>query len=507
LSLKWHPDKNLGNEKLAEEKFLEIKKAYEALTDPEVREKWEKYGNPDGRMQYVMGIALPDWIIRKEYSAYIFGLYMLALLFVVLIVGRWWISSRDRLDDGTLQENEMQFLSRLSVLQRTKIQKVVRPFTKEEILKEICLAPEFRNGKLNEKLFPVFAQLKSDKKELAKNVFLPPHKETLPRLENVFYILNYHLKGIPFPSEISSDAELVVGKTLPLVKKIIEILSLLRSFSGCREAIHVQQMLIQAVWAKDILKAELSQLPHFNDKLLTEIKKYRSNKDRQTISFLLRLPENERRSRFALLDDAQYEEAMSVAKQIPSVSVVVARFFVLNEDTIQVGDLIVFEVKFHISYGQPISPEDLQKIKQEEKIIKNPINMKESALKIPEKNQLLPAYAPHFPETIYPGWWVILTEEKEIVMQCNHVPEYTTRQTFEQGTILQSTVQMRWPKVGKSVFTVHIFSDTYVGIETSIKIDLNQLKPQAEPPHQVQSKKEKDEEDANSDSDSSSDED
>ena len=48
LSLKYHPDKNPGD-KLAEEMFMKIAKAYEALTDETSKENFEKYGNPDGK--------------------------------------------------------------------------------------------------------------------------------------------------------------------------------------------------------------------------------------------------------------------------------------------------------------------------------------------------------------------------------------------------------------------------------------------------------------------------
>ncbi len=43
-ALKWHPDRNPDNKKVAEEKFKEIGEAYEVLSDKQKREIYDKYG-------------------------------------------------------------------------------------------------------------------------------------------------------------------------------------------------------------------------------------------------------------------------------------------------------------------------------------------------------------------------------------------------------------------------------------------------------------------------------
>ncbi|OHT08228.1 DnaJ subfamily B member 5 [Tritrichomonas foetus] len=44
LAMKWHPDKNRGNEEEASKKFQEISEAYEILSDPEKKRLFDKYG-------------------------------------------------------------------------------------------------------------------------------------------------------------------------------------------------------------------------------------------------------------------------------------------------------------------------------------------------------------------------------------------------------------------------------------------------------------------------------
>lgn len=90
LSVILHPDKETGDEKA----FMKLTKAYQALTDDEARKNWEKYGNPDGPGATSFGIALPSWIVEKENSVWVLGLY--ALVFMValpIVVGTWWYRS------------------------------------------------------------------------------------------------------------------------------------------------------------------------------------------------------------------------------------------------------------------------------------------------------------------------------------------------------------------------------------------------------------------------------
>ncbi|KAG8307407.1 secretory subunit, partial [Homalodisca vitripennis] len=106
LSLILHPDKETGNEKA----FMKLTKAYQALTVEESRHNWEKYGNPDGPGAMSFGIALPSWIVEKENSVWVLGLY--ALVFMVALpvaVGMWWYRSIKYTSDQVLLDTTQMY--------------------------------------------------------------------------------------------------------------------------------------------------------------------------------------------------------------------------------------------------------------------------------------------------------------------------------------------------------------------------------------------------------------
>lgn len=77
------------------ERFVELTKAYKALTDEEVRNNYLQYGHPDGKQSFSIGIALPQFIVTEGNGKYVLLVYG-GLLGVLLpyIVGKWWYGSQ-----------------------------------------------------------------------------------------------------------------------------------------------------------------------------------------------------------------------------------------------------------------------------------------------------------------------------------------------------------------------------------------------------------------------------
>jgi len=92
LSLKYHPDKNIGD-KTAEEMFMKIAKAYEALTDETSKENYKKFGNPDGKQSLEVSIGLPKWLLDNPKVVLVF--YLIGMVVVIpSAVALWYSNSK-----------------------------------------------------------------------------------------------------------------------------------------------------------------------------------------------------------------------------------------------------------------------------------------------------------------------------------------------------------------------------------------------------------------------------
>jgi translocation protein SEC63 len=88
------------------ERFVQLTKAYKALTNEEVRNNYIQYGHPDGKQSLSMGIALPKWIINEGNNYYVLSVY--GLLFGILLpyaVGKWWYGTKKFTKDGVMVDS------------------------------------------------------------------------------------------------------------------------------------------------------------------------------------------------------------------------------------------------------------------------------------------------------------------------------------------------------------------------------------------------------------------
>lgn len=82
LSREKHPDKNPDNPEAVNE-FISITKAYTIMTDEKARDNFLKFGNPDGKGAMAVGIALPNFLQKKEYQLQVLIVFFVLIIFVI----------------------------------------------------------------------------------------------------------------------------------------------------------------------------------------------------------------------------------------------------------------------------------------------------------------------------------------------------------------------------------------------------------------------------------------
>ena len=240
----------------------------------------------------------------------------------------------------------------------------------------------------------------------------------------------------------------------------------------------------------------LLQLPHMTPAIARSIESTLT-RSHVTIQQFMALPEYKRRKLCTdqpsgpCLSPAEYNSAISVARQLPFLKIEKAFFKVMGERFITPGSLVQFVVKARIippgSVNIPdVNPADLEDIDPEEgdldallgrrptgrgKGVQVQQNLAGSASDA-EKPLLPPlAHAPYFPRDHSPRWNVFLADSK---MGKIAVPPFTMT-TFDKPlfnekngapTYNVQTFKMQFqapPQPAKYAFVMHVVCDSYIG--------------------------------------------
>ena len=85
------------------EYWVEVSKAFKALTDEEIRNNYIQYGHPDGKQSFSIGIALPKFIVTDGNGKYVLLVYGLLLgVLLPYVVGKWWYGTQRMTKDKVL---------------------------------------------------------------------------------------------------------------------------------------------------------------------------------------------------------------------------------------------------------------------------------------------------------------------------------------------------------------------------------------------------------------------
>ncbi|XP_066991282.1 translocation protein SEC63 homolog [Anabrus simplex] len=318
LSLILHPDKETGNEKA----FMKLTKAYQALTDDEARRNWEKYGNPDGPGAMSFGIALPSWIVEKENSVWVLGLY--ALVFMVAlptVVGMWWYKSIRYSGDQVLLDTTQMYYYFFHKTPSMALKRVIM------ILAASLEFEKKHNNEIverptdNEEVPHLFKQIPNLNEKNRERPLCYPYSIKARAL------LHAHLSRIALnPETLDKDRQYIVKKCPYLIQEMVNCVSQLILLAYARRiprlpnietienCMKLCPMIVQAMWE---YKSPLLQLPHITEDNL----KYFTTKKRhiKTIQQFAQLRSDERRSILRHLSDEQYNDVMKVVGEMPYI--------------------------------------------------------------------------------------------------------------------------------------------------------------------------------------------
>ncbi|KAJ9679567.1 hypothetical protein PVL29_021476 [Vitis rotundifolia] len=354
LSIQYHPDKNPDPE--AHKYFVEfISKAYQALTDPISRENYEKYGHPDGRQGFQMGIALPQFLLNFDGATggilllWIVGVCILLPLVIAVV----YLSRSAKYTGNYVMHHT---LSNYYHLMKPSLapSKVMDVFIKAAEYVEITVRRT--DNEPLQKLFMLVRSelnldLKNIKQEQAK--FWKQH----PSLVKTELLIQAQLtrESATLSPALLGDFRRVLELSPRLLEELMKMAVIPRTPQGhgwLRPAIGVlelSQCIIQAVplSAKKAAGgspegiAPFLQLPHFSEAIIKKI----ARKKVRTFQELSDMPLQERAellTQTAGFSSAEIQDVEMVLEMMPSITIVVT-CETEGEEGIQEGDIVTVQ--------------------------------------------------------------------------------------------------------------------------------------------------------------------
>ncbi|KAL2001421.1 hypothetical protein VTN02DRAFT_1778 [Thermoascus thermophilus] len=496
LSLIHHPDKARPDRSKNEtietlnERFVELTKAYKALTDEEIRNNYLQYGHPDGKQSFSIGIALPKLIVTEGNGKYVLLLYG-GLLGVLLpfVVGRWWYGSQRYTKEKVLVASAGNIFREYR-----------EDMTDGSIIAALSSGEEYKEMLKGSKAESGLAKI--EKKVLADEppVLEAKDREQLKRLDDSWRrkalgLLWAYLGRVDLDDAALNEEKYGVAPTaLSLNESFLAIALAFGNVRPILGAFRASQNLIQAVLPGS---SPLLQLPYFTPEVVKSVEG-EDAKSHLTIQTYMKMPEEQRRSLTVgagLLSEKEYATAMSVAKQIPALEVSKAFFKVMGERVITPSSLVQLVVKARFippgSTNVPdVNESDLEDVDPDEDDLDALMGRKPAKNRRGKGGQkadnqeeaVLPplAHAPYLSSDRSPRWHIFLADAKQGKMA---VPPFTFT-TFDQPifdedgkpTFNMQTLRMQFqapPAVGDFAFVLHVVCDSYLGFDTKMEVTLH----------------------------------
>ncbi|KAI4619183.1 uncharacterized protein J4E88_008659 [Alternaria novae-zelandiae] len=489
LSLTMHPDKarpdpekNITIQSINDH-WVDVVKAFKALTDEEIRRNFLEFGHPDGKQSFSIGIALPQWLVTEGAGKYVLLIYALALgVILPYTVGKWWYGTQKLTKDKVLVASAGKVFRDYDNDQGEV--GVIHALSSGEEFNEVLTGHKAENGlsKLEQKV------LSENSGSLIAQTLTKKDRQKLDDLEDsrrrkVLTLLWAYLGRVELDDETLNDEKFEVA---PIALRLNEAYTAIALAYGNTKAIlsayRTSQNLIQALRPG---ASPLEQLPHFTPDVASAAEAARA-KSHLTIQEFMQIPEAERKARVVksgLLSQEQYSTAMTVASRIPMFHLEKAFFKVVGERFVTPSSLVQFVLKGRFiptaaTNVPEVNPKDLLDIDPAEGDVAAITGRKND--RSGEKPIQPPlAFAPYYARDHAPRWHVFLADSKQGRIA---VPPFTFS-TFDKPILDESgnptynvqTLKMQFgapPQPGSYTFVMHMICDSYIGMDTKMEVTL-----------------------------------
>ncbi|KAF2430766.1 hypothetical protein EJ08DRAFT_588353 [Tothia fuscella] len=482
LSLTKHPDKikldEAKNQTVdwANEQWVDLTKAFKALTDEEIRRNFLEYGHPDGKQSFSIGIALPQFLVAKGSGKFVLAFY--GLLIGVLLpyfVGTWWYGSQKRTKEGILVASAGTIFQAFK--EDIDAGGIVEAVSGADEYKELLVGDKAESGlaKIEQKVLapgehaPFAAGLSAKDRQALVDIDDAQRRKTLA-------LIWAYLGRVDLADATLNDEKYEAGAIAFLLNEAFAVMALHFSvIAPVMSSYHLSQCIIQATPPNS---SPLLQLPHFNPKIVEAIEGP-SARVHFSVQQFMDLPAQERKRKITgpgLLSDVQYQQAVTIAQQLPYLKVEKAFFKVQGEKFVTPNSLVQFVVKARIippgSINVPaITEKDLEDVDKVEK--RSDAAQEDSRIAPPL------AHAPYFARDHSPRWHVFLGDSKQGKIA---VPPFTFA-TFDeplftedgQPTYNMQTLRMQFgapPQAGRYTFVMNLVCDSYIGLDTKLNVTM-----------------------------------
>jgi translocation protein SEC63 len=433
LSLQYHPDKNPGD-RAAEAKFMMISKAYEALTDEQAKENWQKYGNPDGKQSLEVGLGLPSFLLDSSYrNLVLIGYLIIMVVIVPFSVWTYYSDSSKYGEKDVMYDTYAWFHHCLS-----------EHVKKNELPEALAGAAEFRKRNL-----PRTAEEREAVNTLAKQLrgLVPRPKYSHPVCMKGNMLLHTHLlrKTSLLSEQWLDDLRYMLRRSTGLIDAMISVCKHQDWLQAAINCIGFGQYVTQAMWIKG---SPLLQIPHFTEEQVKECVTGKANTPIGTVQEYRDLPDEEKMG-MSNFSKTQKKDVMDYLNRIfPNVEVGARVFVDDDEDSnIYENDLVTVEVTL---------------------LRRNLAEGQRAGL----------VHAPLFPFPKMEAWWIILG-------QLRGGKTISIEKVGNSSMKVVHQIKFLAPPKGEYEFDLLVMPNGYIGCDQTLQIKMTVLDSSVLPEYKV----------------------